>query len=115
MFDFECLFCFCFGTLAVTYCLFSALFRGCARFLKRRGLLFMFGPFKYFNTSLSLCHAEYDATLRKANPLWGLRDVELELAIEAEKNGLYWVVSHNFPFPGQLLIFKKGSRLLQSR
>lgn len=92
--------------------IFPGLMRGSSYYLEERGYLFMFGVFKYYNHTSPQCNIDLDETLRKANPLWGLRDVQLELIKEAEKHKLYLVVIHYFPFHQQLLVFKKGSRLL---
>ena len=53
-----------------------------------------------------------DQQLKAANPLWGLRDAELEIREELEKLNILLTVTFNFPSDLQLHIYKKGTRVL---
>lgn len=51
------------------------LFAGAGRFLRKHGRLFVYGPFRRDGAHTSPSNAAFDASLRAANPEWGVRDV----------------------------------------
>lgn len=51
------------------------LFAGAGRFLRKHGLLFVYGPFRRNGGHTSPSNAAFDASLRAENPEWGVRDV----------------------------------------
>ncbi|MFC0240909.1 DUF938 domain-containing protein [Rhodopseudomonas telluris] len=57
----------------------QGLFAGAARLLRPDGQLILYGPFKQDGQHTAPSNAAFDASLRAANPDWGVRDVgELE-------------------------------------
>jgi SAM-dependent methyltransferase len=54
----------------------EGLFAGASRYLRPDGRLFVYGPFKRNGEHTALSNAVFDASLRGANPEWGVRDVE---------------------------------------
>jgi SAM-dependent methyltransferase len=54
----------------------EGLFAGASRYLRPDGRLFVYGPFKRDGQHTALSNAVFDASLRGADPEWGVRDVE---------------------------------------
>jgi cyclopropane fatty-acyl-phospholipid synthase-like methyltransferase len=52
-----------------------ALFRGAARILDSRGLLLLYGPYLENGTAVQ-SNLEFDASLKRRNAEWGLRDLD---------------------------------------
>jgi hypothetical protein len=52
-----------------------ALFRGAARILDSRGLLILYGPYLENGTAVQ-SNLDFDASLKRRNPEWGLRDLD---------------------------------------
>ena len=51
------------------------LFRGAARHLDSRGLLILYGPYLENGTAVQ-SNLEFDASLKRRNAEWGLRDLD---------------------------------------
>jgi SAM-dependent methyltransferase len=54
----------------------EGLVAGAGRCLRQGGLLFLYGPFRRDGHHTSESNAAFDASLRRGNPEWGVRDVE---------------------------------------
>lgn len=65
----------------------QGLFAGAARLLRPDGKLILYGPFKQDGAHTAPSNAAFDASLRAANPEWGVRDVG-ELQQLAAQHGL---------------------------
>jgi len=64
----------------------AGLFAGAARILLRDGKIFLYGPFAR-DGEMSDGNANFDADLKRRNPLWGVRDLEREIIPMAERAG----------------------------
>ena len=51
------------------------------------GLLYFYGPFHQNDRPTAPSNLQFDASLRKRNPAWGIRDLDT-VAAEAESQGL---------------------------
>lgn len=66
------------------------LLEGAARVLEAGGVLYLYGPYRRYGRHTAASNEVFDQELRKANPLWGVRDLEaveelgrkLELSLE---------------------------------
>ena len=81
------------------------LFKGAGEVLSQRGVLSIYGPFKYSGEFTTQSNADFDQWLKRTNPLSGVRDFEAvnQLAID---QGLSLVKDYSMPANNQLLIFK---------
>jgi len=59
----------------------EGLFAGAGRYLKARGGLFLYGPFRRRGVPTAPSNEAFDASLRARNPAWGLRDLEAVTAL----------------------------------
>jgi hypothetical protein len=62
------------------------LLRGAGWLLAAGGLLYLYGAYKRAGTHTAPSNAAFDASLRRQNPAWGVRDLEAVVA-EAEARG----------------------------
>jgi hypothetical protein len=62
------------------------LMRGAGRLLAAGGVLYLYGAYKRGGTHTTPSNAAFDASLRRQNPEWGVRDLEAVVA-EAEAHG----------------------------
>jgi hypothetical protein len=53
-----------------------ALLAEAARLLPAGGVLFLYGPYRRDGKHTAPSNADFDADLRRRNPLWGVRDLE---------------------------------------
>ena len=53
----------------------EGLFAGAARYLRRDGRLFLYGPFKRDGKHTALSNAVFDTSLRDRDAEWGVRDI----------------------------------------
>ena len=63
------------------------LMAGVSRLLPTRGVLVLYGPFRRFGRHTAPSNEMFDAQLRRTDPDWGVRDLEV-VANVAEQNGL---------------------------
>ena len=65
----------------------EGLMRGAGRVLPAGAPLYLYGAYRQAGVPTAASNEAFDASLRAANPEWGVRDLD-EVAAEAEKNGL---------------------------
>ncbi|WP_026381230.1 DUF938 domain-containing protein [Afifella pfennigii] len=83
-----------------------ALIAGAARNLVPDGYLFVYGPFAR-EGRMSEGNAAFDASLRRADPAWGLRDIA-ELQGLAEAAGMRLEAVKDMPAGNNVLVFAAG-------
>lgn len=74
--------------------------------LSSEGLLFLYGPFNYYNKYTSDSNARFDVWLKQNNPLSGIRDFEAMNKL-AEDKGLHLVNDFAMPANNRILCWKK--------
>jgi len=84
----------------------QALFRGGRRVLSEKGLLIVYGPFRYGGHYTSYRNASFDEALRSRDPASGIRDVEALDAL-AVQQGLSLVADEAMPANNQTLVWRK--------
>ena len=62
----------------------EGLFRGAAGVLPSGGVLFTYGPYRRGGAHTSPGNASFDHDLRRSNPAWGIRDVEVVAELASE-------------------------------
>jgi Protein of unknown function (DUF938) len=82
----------------------DGLIAGAGRCLREGGLVFLYGPFKRGGRHTAESNEAFDASLRRGNPEWGVRDVE---AVEelADRAGLSLVEITDMPANNFTLVF----------
>ena len=86
----------------------EALFRGVGRILGRGGLLAVYGPFRYGGAFTTESNAAFDLSLRRRDPLSGIRDFEAVNALAAAQ-GLELQADRAMPANNQLLTWVQNS------
>jgi SAM-dependent methyltransferase len=86
-----------------------ALCRGAARVLGTGGLLVLYGPYLENGTAVQ-SNLDFDASLKRRNPEWGLRDLE-EVTRVANGHGLQRQRVVRMPANNLTLIFAKSLQL----
>lgn len=66
----------------------QGLFAGAERLLKKRGKLFLYGPFSRNGEHTAPSNQAFDESLKARNPAWGVRDLEHDIAPLANKHAL---------------------------
>lgn len=82
------------------------LFRGAARHLGPRGLLITYGPYLE-NGQAEPSNLEFDASLKRRNPEWGLRDLD-DVSRVASGHGLHREELVRMPANNLTLVFAKS-------
>jgi SAM-dependent methyltransferase len=85
------------------------LIRGAGRLLKDGGRLFIYGPFKRDGGHTAPSNVAFDASLRAANPDWGVRDAG-DLDKIAQAAGFSPVVIMQMPAENLVLAFTRDAR-----
>jgi SAM-dependent methyltransferase len=62
----------------------EALFAGAQRLLAAAAVLFLYGPYRRFDSHTAPSNAAFDAQLRATNPAWGVRDLERVVEVAAQ-------------------------------
>jgi SAM-dependent methyltransferase len=87
------------------------LLRGAARVLGPGGLLYLYGPFRRGGRHTAPSNEHFDLDLRRRDPEWGIRDVEV-VAAQAAADGFAPPLVEEMPANNLSLIFRRqGGRL----
>jgi len=84
----------------------QGLLAGAARLLPADGRLFIYGPFRRDGRHTAESNAAFDASLRRQNPEWGVRDMN-DVAETAERVGLRLVEAVDMPANNFTLVFAR--------
>ena len=84
----------------------AQLLDGAARVLVPGGILFLYGPYRRFGGHTAPSNEAFDADLRKRNLEWGLRDMEVVVAL-AGQNGLSLVEVVPMPANNFSILFRR--------
>jgi len=84
----------------------AGLFAGAGSVLRRRGVLFLYGPFMRDGAHNAPSNAAFDATLKAQNPSWGLRDIA-DLERVGKSSGLHLRETIEMPANNTSLVFVK--------
>lgn len=87
----------------------EGLFAGAGRQLRPDGRLFIYGPFKRDGEHTATSNAAFDASLRRENPQWGVRDIA-DLSRLAEGAGLRLRETAAMPANNFVLVFDRHPR-----
>ena len=79
---------------------------GAGRYLRKGGVLCLYGPFKRGGEHTAASNAHFDAELRSQNPTWGIRDLDV-VAAEATYQGLLETSVVEMPANNLLVVFTK--------
>jgi cyclopropane fatty-acyl-phospholipid synthase-like methyltransferase len=85
----------------------QAMFRGLHAVLTARGILCIYGPFRYSGRYTSDSNRDFDRMLLERDPLSGLRDIN-DLSSLAERYGLELKEDHDLPANNRLLVFVRA-------
>ena len=89
------------------------MFAGIARVLNAKGILCLYGAFKYKGDFTSESNARFDAFLRSNNRNSGIRDFE-DINRLAESHGLYLVKDVDMPSYNQTLVWQRTQKTLKT-
>jgi SAM-dependent methyltransferase len=96
----------CFNVLHIaSWAVAEALMAGAKHHLARDGLLFVYGPFTRHGRHTAPSNAAFDKSLRRADPDWGVRNVE-ELGALAARNRLDLASVEPMPANNLTLVFR---------
>lgn len=84
----------------------EGLIAGAGRYLRRDGMLFLYGPFKRGGRHTAESNAAFDASLRQGNPEWGVRDVGAVEKLAADVS-LSLIEIAEMPANNLTLVFRK--------
>jgi cyclopropane fatty-acyl-phospholipid synthase-like methyltransferase len=85
----------------------QAMFRGLHAVLTARGILCIYGPFRYGGRYTSESNRDFDRMLLERDALSGLRDIN-DLSSLAERYGLRLKEDHDLPANNRLLVFVRA-------
>ena len=89
------------------------MFAGIARVLNAKGILCLYGAFKYKGDFTSESNARFDAFLRSNNRNSGIRDFE-DINRLAESHGLFLVKDVGMPSYNQTLVWQRTQKTLKT-
>jgi len=85
----------------------TGLFTGVKRRLTKEGKLFLYGPFMHNGEHTSPSNIAFDQSLRTRNPMWGVRDLDLEIIPLAKKHDLQIDQIRKMPANNLVVTFKR--------
>jgi SAM-dependent methyltransferase len=85
----------------------QGLMTGAGRVLRSGGLLFLYGPYLERDVPTAPSNLEFDQSLKRRNPDWGLRQLD-EVAALAARNGLILAERIAMPANNLTLVFRKA-------
>nr|WP_096526796.1 DUF938 domain-containing protein [Candidatus Nitrosoglobus terrae] len=85
-------------------------FKGVGALLKPKGLLCVYGPFRYQGNYTSLSNAEFDSWLKAQDVERGIRDFEAVNTL-AEEQGLELKEDYAMPANNQFLIWQRSEKI----
>jgi len=85
----------------------EGLFAGAGRHLVADGQLFLYGPFRRDGVHNAPSNAAFDASLRRDNPDWCVRDTA-DLRVLGQQNGLRFVELVEMPSNNAVLVFERA-------
>jgi SAM-dependent methyltransferase len=86
----------------------TALMQGAARYLSPEGILVTYGPYLEAGLRTATGNQNFDASLRAANPAWGLRALQ-DVSHEAQQAGLVLQKRLVMPANNLLLVWGRGT------
>ena len=105
------------GTATLVYCsnvfhitdwkVGKGILAGAGQLLKRGGRFVVYGPFKIDGEFTTESNAAFHESLQARNPNWGYRDVDADVAAEAERHGLKLREKKSMPANNLMLVFEK--------
>jgi SAM-dependent methyltransferase len=84
------------------------LLEGASRLLRAGGPLILYGPWLGDRIETAPSNLAFDADLKRRDPEWGLRNVEI-FAAEAQARGLELVDQRAMPANNRMLLFRNGT------
>ena len=84
------------------------LLEGASRLLRAGGPLILYGPWLSDRIETASSNLAFDADLKRRDPEWGLRNVEI-FAAEAQARGLELVDQRAMPANNRMLLFRNGT------
>ncbi len=82
-------------------------FEGVGRVVSEKGVLVVYGPFKYKQQFTSPSNAAFDASLRSQSASMGIRDIEKVVEL-AGSQGFKLIKDYDMPANNQLLVWSKS-------
>jgi len=83
------------------------LFAGAFVLLKPEGKLFLYGPFARNGVHTAPSNEAFDQSLKSRNAIWGVRDLDREIAPLAARSGLKLIAIEEMPANNLSVIFEK--------
>ena len=87
-----------------------ALFAGATRILPSKGLLYLYGPYKFSGAFTAPSNEAFDRSLRDRDPRWGVRDIR-ELTAAATQGGFALEHVVAMPANNHSLVFRRRAVL----
>lgn len=82
---------------------------GAGRYLRRGGVLFLYGPFSRNGAHIAPSNADFDRSLKSRDPSWGVRDLEGDIVPLAEAAGLILKTCLDMPANNFSVVFQKNA------